>query len=427
MEREPAERAFEALLARPGPMVLRVCLAVLRDAHTAQDAFQATFMVLMQRAGTLWVDDSLGPWLHQVAHRTASCARAAAMRRERHERAAARRARAVESAAVPDRHEPERALLDEVARLPERYRWPIVLCYLEGLTHEQAARQLNWTVGAVRNRLTRGRDRLRTRLGRRHPAVVIGPMVAPWARTRIPEALSVSTAQRAVHVWTCGKKLAGVVPASVAALVEEVSRSMTILKLRSFASVSAVGFGCLGFAAFAQTTDEVGPIATPTLASRTVEEGAVARGPETSARDDRTAATSGVDEKLISQVAAARAEEEGMRTKVEVLEYELAKWVEIAKKFGGAGAASLGEAERQKSEEYGDIDENFDRVVAAVAKAKAELFEAEMTRDTLEQRLPERLRRTASIGGQERRLKELERKLDRIIATLDGSNSAEEK
>ena len=86
---ETAELAFATLVQRHGAMVLRVCRSVLRDPHEAHDAFQATFLVLVRRAGSLWVRDSLGPWLHQVAYRVASCARSAANRRRRHERRAA--------------------------------------------------------------------------------------------------------------------------------------------------------------------------------------------------------------------------------------------------------------------------------------------------------------------------------------------------
>ena len=86
---EAAELAFAVLVDRHGPMVLRVCRAMLRDSHDAEDAFQATFLVLVKKARGLWVRESLGPWLHQVAHRTASCARSAVARRRRHERLAA--------------------------------------------------------------------------------------------------------------------------------------------------------------------------------------------------------------------------------------------------------------------------------------------------------------------------------------------------
>src|SRR3954447_25546248 len=124
---EAAELAFAALVERHGAMVMRVCRALLADPHDAQDAFQATFLVLVKKARALWVRDSLGPWLHQVALRTASCARTAAIRRRRLERHAA------EVAEVRAPHEDaglselECRLHEEINRLPERYRIPIVL------------------------------------------------------------------------------------------------------------------------------------------------------------------------------------------------------------------------------------------------------------------------------------------------------------
>src|SRR3954471_23095537 len=113
---EAAELAFAVLVERHGPMDLRVCRAVLADPHDAQDAFQATFLVLVRKARALWVRDSLGPWLHQVAYRTASCARSAAARRRRHERSAAA-SRKADRAGVGD--ELGGVLHEEIDRLPE--------------------------------------------------------------------------------------------------------------------------------------------------------------------------------------------------------------------------------------------------------------------------------------------------------------------
>ena len=158
---EAAELAFAALVERHGPMVFRVCRAILRDEHEAHDAFQATFLVLVRRAGTLWVRDSLGPWLHQVACRVASARTlgrgpAAAPRTEggragRHDPARRSTRPATISA---------RLLHEELGRLPEHHRAVIVLCDLEGLTQQQAARQLGWPLGTVQSRLARGRERL---------------------------------------------------------------------------------------------------------------------------------------------------------------------------------------------------------------------------------------------------------------------------
>ncbi len=138
---EVAELAFSALVERHEAMVWRVCLAIVRDEHEAEDAFQATFLVLVRKARSLWVRDSLGPWLHQVACRTASCLRTTLIRRRKHERRCAERdaARCVELG-TPRDPDLEAAIHEEVNRLPEKYRAPIVLCDLEGRTHQEAAR-----------------------------------------------------------------------------------------------------------------------------------------------------------------------------------------------------------------------------------------------------------------------------------------------
>jgi RNA polymerase sigma factor (sigma-70 family) len=136
---ESAELAFAALVERHGPMVLRVCRNALVDPNDAQDAFQVTFLVLVRKARSLWVRDSLGPWLHRVACRVASRARASAARRRSYERRAAESRPALMF--PPDDWKDVCSILhEEIDRLPERCRVPVVLCDLEGLTHEQAAR-----------------------------------------------------------------------------------------------------------------------------------------------------------------------------------------------------------------------------------------------------------------------------------------------
>ena len=153
---ESAEAAFETILARHGGLVLTVCRQVLGDAHAAEDAFQATFLVLVRRAASLRVREqgSLGPWLHGVAYRIALKARQGAARRRTRERRAAMAA--VETASDAIEHDELQALLhEEVNRLPAKYRAPVVLCYFEGRTHDEAAAALQWPVGTVRSRLSR--------------------------------------------------------------------------------------------------------------------------------------------------------------------------------------------------------------------------------------------------------------------------------
>ncbi len=136
---EGAELAFEILVERHGPMVFRVCRALLRDEHSAEDAFQATFLVLARKARSLWVKDSLGGWLHGVAHRVASRAKSDAARRRRHERRLAE-ARGPAREILPDNPRADAAtvLSEEIDRLPEALRAPVVLCYLEAMSYRSS-------------------------------------------------------------------------------------------------------------------------------------------------------------------------------------------------------------------------------------------------------------------------------------------------
>jgi RNA polymerase sigma factor (sigma-70 family) len=205
---EAAEAAFETLLARHGAMVLTVCRQVLGDPHSAEDAFQATFLVLVRRAAALRVRDpgSLGPWLHGVAYRISLKARQAAARRRARERRAARPNVGRPSAAI-EQVEVGAVLHEEVNRLPAKYRAPVVLCYLEGRTHDEAAAALRWPVGTVRGRLSRARDRLRSRLARRGlaPGGWIGASLpVPALRMEPPAPLIEATVTAAVRGMPAG-------------------------------------------------------------------------------------------------------------------------------------------------------------------------------------------------------------------------------
>jgi RNA polymerase sigma factor (sigma-70 family) len=247
-----AEAAFEALVERHGPMVLRVCRGVLADSHDVQDAFQATFLVLVRKARGLWVEDSLGPWLHQVAYRTAACSRSDAARRRKHERRAAglRESIAVDEGpeAALDR---ERVLHEEIARLPDRYRVPLVLCFLEGQTQEEVARKLRWPIGTVKSRLARAREQLRGRLNRRGFGGV-SPR-AEASRATIPAALVGSTA-RVAREFSTYRAIAGVVPASQVVLAEGVIKVMLLRKLIvACAALLVCGGLATGLGVWAQT------------------------------------------------------------------------------------------------------------------------------------------------------------------------------
>jgi RNA polymerase sigma factor (sigma-70 family) len=230
------ELAFAVLLKRHGPMVLRTCAAILRDRHEAEDATQATFLVLARKARSLWVRDSLGPWLFDVARRVASCARSAALRRRAHERHSAKPA--MWTTDDPARNETDAIVHEEVNRLPEGYKAAVVLCDLEGFTQQQAAFQLGWPPGTVRSRLARGRERLRDRLMRRGlaPASVADGSSDP-RQTRtdlLPTTLAEATIQAAVPLSQ--GHAAGVAAASAINLTEGVLQVMFWSKFKLVAA-----------------------------------------------------------------------------------------------------------------------------------------------------------------------------------------------
>ncbi len=258
-----AELAFEALVEWHGPMVWRVCRDVLRESNDADDAFQATFLILARRAREIRKRSSLGPWLYGVALRVARSARSHAARRRNREQLAAGLEQK-ESMEHVDRLDAAPILHEEVGRLPEKYRAPLVLCYFQGLTHDQAASQLGWPVGTVRSRLAKARDRLRPRLLRRGVAPSVAILLASGqleAAAPVPAALISATVGMAVRAGA-----AGAVPAAVAALVGKTLREMTIMKMSmigtaliALALVSTVG---LGYVADVARTQDAGKAVT---------------------------------------------------------------------------------------------------------------------------------------------------------------------
>ena len=247
------EDAFAMLVERHAPMVLAVCRRSLKNPGEVDDAFQATFLILARRPGSVRGRDSLGGWLYGVARRVCLLANRAAARRRRHERRAAE-LRAVE--AVIDMAHDDRwpEIYDEIDRLPATYRLPVVLCVLEGRTRAEAAAQLGWTEGSVRGRLGRAKELLRSRLVRRgfEPAVALAALLNERASAEIvPRALIERTA------YSASRAAAGMVSASTAALCREVLRTMlmTKLKLGAVALLAAGGIGW-GIAGVTATQDQ---------------------------------------------------------------------------------------------------------------------------------------------------------------------------
>jgi RNA polymerase sigma factor (sigma-70 family) len=227
--RDGDAQAFAALVDRHGPMVLGVCRRMVGDIHEAEDCFQATFLVLARRAGAVGRPERVGGWLHGVACRVASRARHVLARR---------RARESQAVDLPRGDSCDeliwrdlRPVLDEeVGRLPERYRLPFVLCYLDGRTNEEAAGLLGCPKGTVLSRLATARERLRRRLTRRGitlSVALLGTMIAEHATATVPVALVQSTLS----------SVAGSISADVAVLVKGVFLTMRIHRL-----AKAIGF-----------------------------------------------------------------------------------------------------------------------------------------------------------------------------------------
>ena len=235
--------ALAALVDRHGPMVWRVGRQVLGDEHDAEDAFQATFLVLVRKAATIRKRDSVASWLYGVVRQVARRAKAKAAFRREHER---RAAMARGSADDGGRDESWVELHEELDRLSEKYREPLVLCYLEGLSAEAAAHRLGCPRGTVLSRLSRARERLRGKLDRRGLTMPSGFSASerplPMIPASVAEGLKQSTIRAASRA--AGRAAVDVSSASVT-LAWEVSRAMTLMKVRIAAAVF-LAFGTIG-------------------------------------------------------------------------------------------------------------------------------------------------------------------------------------
>jgi RNA polymerase sigma factor (sigma-70 family) len=240
------DAAFEAIVARHGPMVLSVCRAMLRDPNDVDDAFQAVFLVLVRKADALRQRERLGNWLYGVAQRVARRARSDAARRR--ERLSTGPEPADSAEADLERFDLRPLIHEEVNRLPASYREAVVLCYFQGRTHEEAAHELGWPVGTVRGRLARARDLLRTRLMRRGIAPAAGALVAVLCRegrAALPPSLLGSTTAAAVAVVSGPVTLATLGTLAVSARALTLSQgalhamSTTPLKLAATVLVTA--------------------------------------------------------------------------------------------------------------------------------------------------------------------------------------------
>jgi RNA polymerase sigma factor (sigma-70 family) len=331
------EAAFEALVWRHHHMVLSVCSRTLSDSNDVEDAFQATFLVLARRAGSIRRAGSLSNWLFGVARRVALEARTRAARRHRTEFAPV-------PSTCPDpcdamiHHELRGMVGEELARLPEKYRVPVVLCYLVGLTYEEAGKQLRCSKGTLSTRLTRARELLRIRLARRGLAISAGSLTA-WflangRSAATPNELITATVDAARSVIGASP-LAGTIPPKVAALTNGAVRAMFLSKLKIAAAILmalVVGVGATAIT-FADKPEK------PLGQTRQSHQGKeVKGGPQISRLNDDASDQALRD--LPAGVAAERARE--MDSKGRILFAQFPRDTPITDQ-GGVGAIRLGD------------------------------------------------------------------------------------
>jgi RNA polymerase sigma factor (sigma-70 family) len=260
------EAAFADLVKRHGPMVLRLCRRVLGDVHHAEDAFQATFLVLARKAASIRRRDSVAAWLYGVALRVAHKARTSVIAHRPREHHAERPDLAADPLSQLTARELLAVVDEEVQGLPEVYRLPLILCCLEGHTQDEAARLLGWTGGLVKGRLERGRARLEANLARRGLTLSAALTAVLWSRATAAAGVPASLAAVTVH-----KALAfsvrmpgGASTERVAALAQEGLRDMAATKLKTMlALLLALAVGAVTTAALvARTLPAAGPTAT---------------------------------------------------------------------------------------------------------------------------------------------------------------------
>ena len=248
------ETAFEEILARHGPMVLGICRRWLGDPDDVDDAFQAVFLILVQKAATLRSRNSLSSWLYSVSLKVAKRARANKARRRSRERPAAE---VLAMAQEPENHQLDRETLlildDEIRRLPEKQQAAIVLCLVQGKTHEAAAAELECPLGTVKSRIAGGRARLARRLARRGLAPLIGLGAASISEnlmaSSVPQDLVRRTLGAATRLAVSRSISGAAIAASVQNLIDGVLTTMRLARMKSI----ALGLAVIGILVSAST------------------------------------------------------------------------------------------------------------------------------------------------------------------------------
>jgi RNA polymerase sigma factor (sigma-70 family) len=411
------EAAFEALVRRHGPMVFGVCRRVLRHVHDADDAFQATFLVLVRRASSVRPREAVGNWLHGVAYRTALEARRRTARQQLRERRLGRLPPAVEP---PDEGWPElRALLDqEVSRLPDKYRLPVVLCELEGRSRKEVARQLAIPEGTLSSRLALARKRLARRLARHGLALAAAPLAVVLAESgasaAVPAALVTATTRAAVLVAAGHAAGVGMVSVQVAALTKGVMKAMLFAKIKTATvvvfGVTAVGAGGLLYQARADERN-VAAADRQQLVARADDSDPRQRDVQ---REERRAADAAAEREraLRQELERARREAEAMRAQA------------LALRDQAEAQKRIADAERAKAEDgmrraEAQLKRALEAEQAARQDARKQLYAAQVQQAQRDYERAGRLRAADArqVGNAERaRLEEMKAK---ALADLD--------
>ncbi|MDE2505957.1 MAG: RNA polymerase sigma factor, partial [Planctomycetota bacterium] len=271
------ESAFEAIVARHGPMVLGVCRGRLRDPRDVEDAFQATFLVLARRAGSIKQPERLGNWLFGTATRVALRARSLSARRVTTEvllEDVVETTHADVSIVFENavRAELRGRVQEELARLPSLDRTAVLLCCLEGLTHEQAADRLGWPLGTLKGRVARGKERLRRRLERRGITFTAGTLVANLARdasVALPKSLLHNTIRAVFHAEASRAVTLGLISSTTLTLTQGALSAMftsNLLVQAGLAATATLTAVSIGVASF-DSSDDNAPLPPPARAA----------------------------------------------------------------------------------------------------------------------------------------------------------------
>jgi RNA polymerase sigma factor (sigma-70 family) len=423
------ELAFEALVMRHGPMVMRVCRSILNDPDAAHDAFQAAFLVLARRGHAIRDRRSVASWLYGVAARVAMRCRSTAIGRHIRDRRAIAAAKTnaadqfnQETQSTLEFEETAHAVHTEVNRLPEKYRAPIVLCYLEGLTHDEAAARLSWPVGTVRSRLARARDTLRARLTRRGItsnttlAPVSGRLANDTAQAMlqetIPRELSTSIARAVSHLVTGGSSSTAAFSTHSLTLAQGVLKAMTLKKLLFFASAAlplfliSLGGGVL----IAQKLHAQDPKPITLRPADT----------SPAAQPNESPQQSAIDHLRQRVLEAAQARLDAVKAYYDEGRITIDRYLDANKQYQLAEVT----AARTDSERLAAMQRYVNRLVDIERREKSELDEgratvadlAEATYRRTEAQLDFELARTGTAGAASilARLSDLERKVDRL-------------